>query len=77
MSSVDIKKTTKNGKSKITLENLNNELLYNYYQTGGKWYNFKVVPFSQMNESYNSEYKRLYEKYSNVVKMYDQNIKVN
>ena len=77
MSSVDIKKTTQKGKSKITLENLNNELLYNYYQTGGKWYNFKVVPFSQMNESYNPEYKRLYEKYSNVVKMYDQNIKVN
>ena len=77
MSSVDIKKTTKNGKSKITLENLNNELLYNYYQTGGKWYNFKVVPFSQMNENYNSDYRRLYEKYSNVVKMYDQNIKVN
>lgn len=77
MSSVDIKKTTQKGKSKITLENLNNELLYNYYQTGGKWYNFKVVPFSQMNESYNPEYKRLHEKYSNVVKMYDQNIKVN
>lgn len=76
MSSVDIKKTTKNGKSKITLENLDNELLYNYYQTGGKWYNFKVIPFSQMNENYNSEYKRLYEKYSSVVKMYDQNIKV-
>lgn len=77
MSSVDIKKTTQKGKSKITLENLNNELLYNYYQKGGKWYNFKVVPFSQMNENYNPEYKRLYEKYSNVVKMYDQNIKVN
>ena len=77
MSSVDIKKTTQKGKSKITLENLNNELLYNYYQTGGKWYNFKVVPFSQMNENYNPEYKRLHEKYSNVVKMYDQNIKVN
>ena len=76
MSSVDIKKTTKNGKSKITLENLDNELLYNYYQTGGKWYNFKVVPFSQMNENYNPDYRRLYDKYSNVVKMYDQNIKV-
>ena len=77
MTSIDIKKVTKNGKSKITLENLNNELLYNYYQTGGKWYNFKVIPFSQMNENYNKEYKRLYEKYSNVVKMYDSNINVN
>ena len=77
MSSVDIKKTTKNGKSKIIIDNLNNELLYNYYQKGGKWYNFKVIPFSQMNETYNQDYRRLYEKYSSVVKMYDQNIKIN
>lgn len=76
MSSVDIIKQTKNGKSKIKLENLNNELLYNYYEKGSTWHNFKVIPFSQMNENYNSEYKRLYDKYSNVVKMYDQNIKV-
>ena len=77
MSSVDIKKTTKNGKSKIKIDNLNNELLYNYYQKGGKWYNFKVIPFSQMNETYNQDYRRLYEKYSSVVKMYDENIKIN
>ena len=77
MSSVDIIKETKKGKTTIKLDNLNNELLYNYYQSGGKWHNFKVVPFSQMNETYNPDYKRLYEKYSNVVKMYDNNIKVN
>ena len=77
MSSVDIKKTTNNGKSKIKIDNLNNELLYNYYQKGGKWYNFKVIPFSQMNETYNQDYRRLYEKYSSVVKMYDENIKIN
>ena len=77
MSSVDIKKTTKNGKSKIKIDNLNNELLYNYYQKGGKWYNFKVIPFSQMNETYNQDYRRLYEKYSSVVKMYDSSINVN
>ena len=38
---------------------------------------FKVVPFSRMNETYNSDYQRLYDKYSAVVKMYDPNIKVN
>ena len=77
MTSVDIIKETKDGNSTIKIENLNNELLYNYYQKGGKWYNFKVIPFSQMNESYNSDYRRLYEKYSSVVKMYDENIPVN
>ena len=74
MTSVDITKTTKGKKSNIKLENLNNELLYNYYKKGGKWYDFKVIPFSQMNESYNSDYKRLYDKYGAIVKMYDENI---
>lgn len=77
MTSVDIIKEEKNGQSKIKLDNLNNELLYNYYKKGSRWTDFKVIPFSQMNETYNQDYKRLYEKYSSIVKMYDQNIKIN
>ncbi len=77
MTSVDIIKEEKNGQSKIKLDNLNNELLYNYYKKGSRWTDFKVIPFSQMNEAYNQDYKRLYEKYSSIVKMYDQNIKIN
>ena len=77
MTSVDIIKEEKDGQTTIKLDNLNNELLYNYYQKGSKWTNFKVIPFSMMNETYNKDYQRLYEKYSAVVKMYDQNIKVN
>jgi len=74
MTSVDITKTTKGKKSNIKLENLNNELLYNYYKKDSKWYDFKVIPFSQMNENYNSDYKRLYDKYGKIVKMYDENM---
>ena len=74
MTSLDVTKTTKGKESNIKIENLNNELLYNFYRTGGKWYDFKVIPFSQMNTSYNSDYKRLYDKYGKVVKMYDENI---
>ena len=77
MTSVDVVKTTKNGQSEIKLENLNNELLYNYYKKGSSWTNFKVIPFSQMNESYNPDYKRLYEKYSGVVRMYNPDININ
>ena len=77
MTSVDIIKEEKDGNITIKLDNLNNELLYNYYQKGSRWTNFKVIPFSQMNTSYNSDYQRLYNKYSEVVKMYDKNIEVN
>lgn len=77
MTSVDVVKTTKDGQSEIKLENLNNELLYNYYQKDSRWHNFKVIPFSQMNETYNSDYKRLYEKYSSVVRMYNPDIEIN
>lgn len=76
MTMVDVVKTTKGGKSEIKLENLNNELLYNYYKADSRWYDFKVIPFSQMNESYNSDYKRLYEKYSQVVRMYNSDIPI-
>lgn len=77
MTSVDIIKEEKDGQTTIKLDNLNNELLYNYYQKGSKWTNFKVIPFSRMNETYNKDYQRLYEKYSAVVKMYDSTIPIN
>ena len=77
MTSVDIIKEEKNGQTTIKLDNLNNELLFNYYKKGSKWTDFKVIPFSQMNSSYNSDYQRLYNKYSAVVKMYNEDIPIN
>ena len=77
MTSVDIIKEEKDGQTTIKLDNLNNELLFNYYKKGSKWTDFKLVPFSQMNSSYNSDYQRLYNKYSAVVKMYNEDIPIN
>ena len=77
MTSVDVIKEEKKGQITIKLDNLNNELLYNYYQKGSRWTNFKVIPFSQMNASYNSDYQRLYNKYSEVVRMYNKDIPIN
>ena len=77
MTSVDIIKEEKNGQTTIKLDNLNNELLYNYYQNGSSYTNFKVIPFSKMNSTYNSDYQRLYNKYSEIVRMYNQDIKIN
>ena len=77
MTSIDVIKEEKDGEVTIKLENLNNELLFNYYKKGSRWTDFKVIPFSQMNSSYNSDYQRLYNKYSAVVKMYNANIPIN
>ena len=77
MTSVDIIKEEKNGQTTIKLDNLNNELLFNYYKQGSRWTDFKVIPFSQMNSNYNSDYQRLYNKYSEIVRMYNKDIPIN
>lgn len=77
MTSVDVIKEEKDGQATIKLDNLNNELLYNYYKKGSRWTDFKVIPFSQMNSNYNSDYQRLYNKYSEVVRMYNKDIPIN
>ena len=75
MTTFDIEKVTKGKESKITIKNVNNELLYTYYSG---WRNFKVIPFS--NELIKDRlygYKDVYEKYKNIVTKYDKNISVN
>ncbi len=74
MTSVDIVKTTFQGKTTITLENLDNELTYCYHNSSYR--DFKIVPFSKMNEIYNKNYISLYNKYSEILKMYDESISV-
>ena len=71
MTSVDIIKE----ENKITITNLNNELLYTYYEPG--YHNFKIIPFSNMKEEYLTNYKNIYEEYKNIVQKLDNSIKVN
>lgn len=74
MTSIKITKTVKDGESEIVLSNLNNELLYTSHPN---WSNYKVVPFSSPDiKDYNSDYERLYNKYSAVVKNMDDAIPV-
>ena len=73
MSSVDVTKTIKDGEADIELKNVNNELLYTYYDN---FTNFKVIPFSQMNSDYLSNYKEIYDRYVKVVKAKDDSLTV-
>ena len=74
MTSVNITKTVKDGKTCIKIDNVENELLFTYYKN---WSNFKVIPFSNENiGKYLPSYKTVYERYKKVVQKYDTNMKV-
>jgi len=74
MSSININKVVDNDITTITVDNLNNELLYTYYTSNYK--DIKVIPFTLMNENYLSNYKEVYEKYKGIVQSIDNNIPV-
>ena len=76
MSSLQIIKTTKDGKSSIKIDNVENELIYTYYNQA-TWSNFKVIPFSNENiTKYLPGYQKVYERYKKIVQMYDQDMVV-
>ena len=74
LTSIKITKTVKDNNSSIKLSNLNNELIYTYYEN---YTNFKVIPFSHPDiKTHLKDYERLYTKYSNIVKDNDDSIPV-
>ena len=76
MSSLNITKTTKGDETSIKIDNIENELIYTYYNQA-TWSNFKVIPFSNPDiAEYLPSYKSVYERYKKVVQMYDKDMYV-
>ena len=74
LASMDITKTIyEDGTSEIKIDNLGADLTYTYNKNHK---NYLVIPFSKMNESYNENYKQIYEEYKNILTSLNQNIKV-
>ena len=74
MTSLKIHKTVKGEKATITIENVDNDLVYTYYKN---WRNFKVIPFSiEEISNYLPNYQSVYEIYKEVVQRYDSNMSV-
>ena len=74
MSSVNITKVVDGNDVSIVIDNLENELLYTYYN-----YNYrdiKVIPFSSMTSDYLSNYREVYDKYKNIVQSLNSNVYV-
>lgn len=66
MVSIDINKTVDKGITNVAIENPKAELIYTKYNLSGKG-NFKVYPYSQLNNTILPNYRTYYEKYKKVV----------
>ena len=76
MSSLKIEKDIKNNQTSVKITNVENELLYNYYNQS-TWRNFKVIPFSNPKiKEYLPNYKEVYNTYKAVVQKMDNEITV-
>ena len=74
MTSLEINKTVIGDNISITIDNIDNELIYTYYKN---WRNFKVVPFSStVIKDYLPNYNSVYNRYKEIVQRYDSNISV-
>lgn len=71
---LDITKTVNEDRtSKISLNNLNVNLIYTYYR---HFSDYHVIPYNELTENELSNYKSYYEKFSNVIRMYDESISI-
>jgi poly-gamma-glutamate synthesis protein (capsule biosynthesis protein) len=71
LANVDIIKTVTSDETRITLENVNTELIYTYYKNHS---GYKVIPFSKLDDSLLNNYKNYKTKYEAIVKYYDSSI---
>lgn len=69
----DINKTVEKGTTTIKIENPRADLLWTYHQY---YKNFKVIPFSQLNDSLLPGYQQIYEQYKPIITQYDSNVKI-
>ena len=73
MSSLNIKKTVEEDNTTIEINNIENNLIYTYYDN---FTNFKVIPFNNPKiKEYLPNYIDLYNKYSDIIKSDDPSIK--
>ncbi len=76
MTSFKVTKTTKGDEVKVEVEDVENQLLYAYYNQS-TWKNFKVIPFSDPDiKDYMKNYESVYNTYKKVVQKLDEDMYV-
>ena len=67
MTSLKVEKIEKGNNKEIKITNIENELIYNYYNQS-TWRGFKIIPFSNPEiKEYLTDYKKVYDTYKEVV----------
>lgn len=64
MVSLDINKHIENNQTTIKIDNVKAELIWTYHQ---RYRNFKVIPFTELNESLLNNCNQTYEKYKKII----------
>lgn len=76
MTNLTIEKTVKGDNSEIKITNVENELIYHYYNQS-TWRDYKVIPFSNPDiAKYLPDYKNVYNTYKEVVQRLDSTMYV-
>ncbi|MCR5229974.1 MAG: CapA family protein [Solobacterium sp.] len=69
---LDIVKTVFNGETTVEIKDPRADLIYTYYSNG--YVNFKVIPFSQLDDAHLYNHDAVYEKYVTKINEYDDSI---
>ena len=73
LSSLTITKTIQKGESKITIDNIENELIYTYHNN---YQDYLVIPFSNKEiKNYLKDYEKVYNTYAKIIASADERIK--
>ncbi len=76
LATVTVKKTVENGETKIIFEDLNNELMYCYYNQA-TWSDYYVIPFSSPDiKEFLPDYQDVYEHYKEIFLQKDKSLPV-
>lgn len=73
LANIDIIKVETESEKKIVLDNLNTKLLYTYSNLN----NYKIIPFTKMDNKKLNNYKSYEDKYKKIVSYYINDIKVD
>lgn len=78
LASLEVHKVVEGDKVEVTIENVRGDLIYTHYNYyNGRYSNYYVYPFNELNDSILPGYKTYETEYGNIIGEYNSNILVN
>ena len=78
LASFDVRKIVDGENVEVTIENVRGDLIYTHYNYyNGRYSNYYVYPFNELNDSILPNYKTYEASYGSIIGEYNPNILVN